>query len=89
MLEGFLYMLFLHSVKFSGTDCEVPVNVKVATVAAFRHHASHRLTGMWAPELQTLACTASQSVRRLRFRAFRCKQRFFSKIARYSYTCAQ
>ena len=82
-------MLFLHAVKFSGIDSEVPVNVKVATVAAFRQHVSHRLTGMWAPELQTLACTASQSIRRLRFWAFRCKQRFFSKIARYSYTCAQ
>ena len=72
----------LHSANLSEADCKDRVNVKVAGVAAFRLHASHRLAGMGLPVLQTLACTARQSVRRLRFRAFRRKQQFFSQVTR-------
>ena len=64
----------LHSANLPETGFKDRVNVKVAGVAAFRQHASHRLAGMGSPELQTLACTARQSVRR--------KQQFFNQVAR-------
>ena len=59
------------------------MHVKVASVTAFRLHASHRLAGIGLPDLQTLACTARQGFRQLRFHAFQRKQRFFGTIARY------
>ena len=50
---------------------------KIASVAAFQLHASSRLAGIGSLELDTLACTARQGVRQLRFHTFKRRQRFW------------